>query len=156
MYNVLKRDDRDKAWTDASRGWDHQTQSTRMNINSMLVNVAPLPLNPNLPSPTATFKSIPTPTITTVLSIMARTKNNENSPTSQALVPPPKKHGRSSNKEMAGKKALATPAFDKVIQHFATTASNDEPVSAEGGDDEMAKMKGMLASKMSVMYLPCC
>ena len=83
---------------------------------------------------------------------MARTKTNENSHPTQVSTSPPKKRGRPSAKEAAAKKALAAAAFNCAAEHLA--GGSNEPAPGEGGDDEMAKMKGMLAITTCVMYLP--
>ena len=90
---------------------------------------------------------------------MARTKTNENSHPTQASTLPPKKHGRPSTKEAAAKKALAAAAFNRAAAAFNRAAEHlaggsNEPAPGEGGDDEMAKIKGMLAITTRVMYLP--
>ena len=83
---------------------------------------------------------------------MARTKTNENSHPTQVSTSPPKKRGHPSTKEAAAKKALAAAAFNRAAEHLA--GGSNEPAPGEGGDDEMAKMKGMLAITTHVMYLP--
>ena len=83
---------------------------------------------------------------------MARTKTNENSHPTQASTLPPKKCGHPSAKEAAAKKALAAAAFNRAAEHLA--GGSNEPAPGEGGDDEMAKIKGMLAITTRVMYLP--
>ena len=52
----------------------------------------------------------------------------------------------------AAKKALAAAAFNRAAEHLA--GGSNEPAPGEGGDDEMAKMKGILAITTRVMYLP--